>query len=177
MSSTVKTSEPLGGSKPSFVQHRMVLYVQTIITLLEQFLTKVKELKFSPLRSYILQELLPFSFLLYRFSLIFTQSSRNYFIIIVIIIIIIIIIFIILIFIAIVIIIIKVVFVKFVLDILLTLQVSLGKAPVLLFPHRPNFVLLILTNANLTGTAMEKQRSVVQTVATEFALSLLLEQL
>ena len=78
----------------------------------------------------------------------------------------------------IVIIIIKVVFfVKFILDILLTLQVNLEQAPVLLFPHRPNFVLLILTNVNLTGTAMEKQKSVVQTVATEFALNLLLEQL
>lgn len=92
---------------------------------------------------------------------------------------IIIIIIIILIFIAIVIviIIIKVVFVKLVLDVLLTLQVNLDQAPVLLFPHRPNFVLLILTNVNLTGTAMEKQRSVVQTVVTEFALNLLLEQL
>ena len=71
----------------------------------------------------------------------------------------------------------KLFFVKFVLDILQTLQVNLDQEPVLLFPHRPNFVLLILTNVNLTGTAMEKQRSVVQTVATEFALNLLLEQL
>ena len=128
------------------------------------------------LYNFILQELLPFSFLLYWFSLTFTQSSL-YYIIIIIIIIIILIILLIFIAIVIVIIIIKVVFVKLVLDILLTLQVNLDQAPVLLFPHRPNFVLLILTNVNLTGTAMEKQRSVVQTVATEFALNLLLEQL
>ena len=113
------------------------------------------------------------------------MSSLNYFIIIILLLlllllpllIIIIITIIILIFIAIVIviIIIKVVLVKFVLDILLTLQVNLDQAPVLLFPHRPNFALLILTNVNLTGTAMEKQRSVVQTVAIEFVLNLLLE--
>ena len=130
------------------------------------------------MRLYILQELLSFSFLLYRFSLTFIQSSLNYFIILFIIIIIIILIFITIV---IVIIIIKkkikIIFVKFVLDILLTLQVNLDQAPVLLFPHRPNFVLLTLTNVNLIGTAMEKQRSVVQTAATEFALNLLLEQL
>ena len=127
------------------------------------------------LYNFIPQELLPFLFLLCRFSLTFTQSSLYYFIIIVIIIILLILFIIIAI--VIVIIIIKVVSVKFVLDILLTLQVNLDQAPVLLFPHRPNFALLILTNVNLTGTATEKQRSVVQTVATEFALNLLLEQL
>ena len=67
------------------------------------------------LYNFILQELLPFSFLLYRCSLTFTQSSRYFIIniIIIIIIIIIILLIILLIFIAIVIviIIIKVVFV------------------------------------------------------------------
>ena len=42
VSSAVKTSELLCDSKPSCVRHRMVIYVQTIITLQERFLTKLK---------------------------------------------------------------------------------------------------------------------------------------